>query len=725
MSVKARKPKTSKASSCNQFTGWPKNTLLEEGNIPIEEIALLALREGQSSTPLYRVHRWFARRVGSQFRSILTALTLPPEKSDEFWDIYLGKTSLNGAVVLDPFIGGGTSLVESMKCNARVIGFDVDPIATFITRFELSASLMKDQYPEIDRICAEVSKQIMPLHRTWVNGNERDVLHHFWVQVKQCSHCKNDVELHPHYQLAHSKGKGLQWVFCKNCHSVHELPINRKTLNCSCGKRTTINTGTHRNGIMTCSFCKHSERVAADSPENAEAPRWKLFAQEYLVGEGKKCTRHFKKITDADYSLYKVANQRINEIGNELLSPSREIPIEGRSDGRPLTHGIKRYADFFNDRQKLHLHLLGKSINQIDCDEARRCMELAFSEHLTTNCLYTGYAFGYRITSPMFSIHAYRHITRPVEINPWLDGIGRGTFVNTIKKISKAISFAKAPEELHPEGSRIAYSNAHIRKQVCLGSVQDVLADNATAAIETQSSENIHLLPDVSVDLVLTDPPYFDNLSYSELSDFYLAWHQALGIAPPPYNNNFTSAPIHQNLAIAKRSEDAVTEYQERLQKIFLECCRVLKSDGICVFTYHHKLPSAWEALGISLINSGLTVTKVLPMRGEGQGGLHTHEGTIKWDAVLVCRKKIVKKESGIPVIEQCSFDEAIQEAREHFNKLSLNKRIGFKAVDYINLARALIISKSFISKNNVNTLPLSEALTNIPNIGNCNGEIR
>ena len=84
-----------------------------------------------------------------------------------------------------------------------------------------------------------------------------------------------------------------------------------------------------------------------------------------------------------------------------------------------------------------------------------------------------------------------------------------------------------------------------------------------------------------------------------------------------------------------------------------------------------------------------------------------------------------MKKESGIPVIEQCSFDEAIQEAREHFNKLSLNKRIGFKAVDYINLARALIISKSFISKNNVNTLPLSEALTNIPNIGNCNGEIR
>ena len=106
------------------FGGWPARTLLEAGDIPIAQIAELALREGQSSNPLYRVHRWFARRVGSQFRSIITALTLPPDQADAFWDTYLGKTSVHGAVVLDPFIGGGTSLVESMRCNARVISLD-------------------------------------------------------------------------------------------------------------------------------------------------------------------------------------------------------------------------------------------------------------------------------------------------------------------------------------------------------------------------------------------------------------------------------------------------------------------------------------------------------------------------------------------------------------------------------------------------------------------------
>lgn len=515
------------------FGGWPAYTLLEAGNIPIAQIAELAMREGQSSSPLYRVHRWFARRTGSQFRSILTALTLPSENADAFWDTYLGRTSVYGAVVLDPFIGGGTSLVECMRCNARVIGFDIDPIATFITRFELAASRMEDYYPEIEQICNEIAHLIMPLHRTMADGIKRDVLHHFWVQVKQCSNCQNDVELHPHFQLAYSTEKGLQWVFCKDCHSVHELPIERKMLHCSCGKRTTISAGTHGNGIMTCPICKHIQKIAADDLDSAERPRWKLFAQEYLVGTGKAPTRHFKRVEEADQTLYNRAARKLRMIGPGLLVPTRSIPREGRSDGRPLIHGIRHYADFFNDRQKLHLHFLGSAINRVKNKGARRCLEVAFSEHLTTNCMYTAYAFGYRRTSPMFSIHSYRHITRPVELNPWQDGVGRGTFINAVRKISRAIVFAKAPKKMHPEGARIAYEDDFERKQVCLGSVDDVLTGSATAAIGTQSSEDLHLLPDASVDLVLTDPPYFDNLSYSELSDFYLAWHQALGIAPP------------------------------------------------------------------------------------------------------------------------------------------------------------------------------------------------
>jgi adenine-specific DNA methylase len=646
-------------------------------------------------------------------------LALSPDQIDIFWETYLGKTSVGGAVILDPFIGGGTSLVESMRCNARVIGFDIDPVATFITRFELAASHMESHYPEIDLVCEEIAKQIMPLHRTKIDGVERDVLHHFWVQVKRCENCHCDVELHPHYQLAHSKEKGLQWVFCKECHAVHELQINRKVLYCKCGKRTTIATGTHSKGRMTCPYCKHTQKITTDDLDNATPPHWKMFAQEYLIGTGRNCTRHFKRVEKHDLKIFARAERMMQLLGDGLLVPTRQIPREGRSDGRPLIHGIRTYADLFNARQKLHLQLLGAAIRRVENDEAKRCLELAFSEHLTTNCMYTAYAFGYRRTSPMFSIHSYRHITRPVELNPWQNGIGRGTFVNTVRKISKAIAFAKAPEELHPEGGKMAYNKSLNSDQICcVGTINEVLDGNATAAIETQSSEDLSVLPNESVDLILTDPPYFNNLSYSELSDFYLAWHQELGIAPPPYDNKMASSPILQNLAITSRSVEDIRGYQQRLQQILMECRRVLKKDGICVFTYHHKLASAWDALGTALARSGLTVTKVLPMRGEGQGGLHTCDGTIKWDAVLVCRKGMVVQIGGTPVISNENAERALNEALSHYNALSRKKRIGFKDPDFTNLVRALIISNSSLGVVTSESRSMSDVLKTIPTMG-------
>lgn len=65
----------------SHFHGFPDTTLLESGALPIADIAELAMREGQRTNPLYRVHRWFARRLGSQFRSILTGLSLDADEA--------------------------------------------------------------------------------------------------------------------------------------------------------------------------------------------------------------------------------------------------------------------------------------------------------------------------------------------------------------------------------------------------------------------------------------------------------------------------------------------------------------------------------------------------------------------------------------------------------------------------------------------------------------------
>ena len=696
-----------------RFAGFPARTLLESGGLPIEEIAELALREGQSISPLFRVHRWFARRLSSQFRSILVALALDPSESSSFWDTYFGQIDLEGAVVLDPFVGGGTSLIEASRCGAQVIGYDIDPVATFITSFELAASSY-EEIPQTARdICQPIQKRVHSFHKTRLSdGSERDVLHHFWVEVRPCDRCGRDFEIHPHFRLAYNKEKRLQWAFCKSCHNVFELAITRRTVKCDCGVRTKINEGSLSAKKIFCSYCGQVQKQSSESTP----PRYKLFAQEYIEQHEKGIVRKFKRATEADLALYRRASGALSSFEKRFgqLAPERPIPVKGRSDRRPLIHGFTHYHQLFNDRQRLHLSLLVQTIKTVSDEKVRRLLALAFSEHLATNCMYTAYAFGYRRTSPLFSIHSYRHISRPVEINPWLDNIGRGTFLNALNKIEKAIAFAKAPADPDLAGGRRP-SNQSVGRQISsVGTTpQSLFAGDYSAVIKTSSSAELKEIPDGAVDLILTDPPYFDNLSYSELSDFYLAWHQVLGVATGPYKNALRSAPIQKSLVVRSKDESAIEVYCKELSEIFAECKRVLRPDGICVFTYHHRSADAWLSLGYALANSGLRCTSVVPMRGEGQGGLHSYEGTLKWDAVLVCRHAKIKQVSradSIIVPERAIKRAEIVAAR--FNaRLTAIKRLGFKPADHLNLHRALIAAASRPGLPKRGVRLLSEAL--------------
>jgi putative DNA methylase len=700
-----------------RFPGFPQTTLLESGRLPIAQLAALALREGQCTNPLYRVHRWFARRLGSQFRAILTGLYLGSKDASKFWSTYLGDLPLHGAIVLDPFVGGGTSLIEAAQCGADVIGYDIDPVATFITRFELAASDFDSSPHFTADICASVSETMAPFHKTTVPGaGVRIVLHHFWVECRKCQVCRSTFEIHPHYQLAHNKENRLQWVFCRNCHQVAELPFYRKELRCKCGTRTKLEKGTLSLGKVHCPSCKGVSALS-DRGEEPRPAQWRLFAQEYLEETPRGVSRKFKTATRGDRARAGLARSRLDELERSGVpfAPDRNIPHQGRSDQRPLIHGFRKYRELFNARQLLHLTLLGRQIADLEPGPSQTLLSLAFSEHLTTNCMYTAYAFGYRRVSPMFSIHSYRHITRPVEINPWLDGIGRGTFPNVLSKIAKGVEFAKTPSALDPNGGRRAcFPSKNISRCAPSLSPQTVIDGTNRASIATRSSEDLSLIPDSSIDLILTDPPYFDNLSYSELSDFYLAWHQALGVAEPPYDDPRRSAPIRQNLALSDRADQSVEEYESRLQRTLATCNRVLKRNGILVFTYHHTSPKAWSALGNAMVRSGLKCTNVLPLRGEGQGGLHSYGGTIKWDAVFICRKGDQPTFSKITevVVSRTAIGRAGKRVAAYRQELKNFKQIGFREPDQLNLERALIVASAVIARPSRQMLRLPNALS-------------
>ena len=95
---------------------------------------------------------------------------------------------------------------------------------------------------------------------------------------------------------------------------------------------------------------------------------------------------------------------------------ARADPRTGRSDNRLVDYGYNEYAQMFNARQRLHLALLGAAIGNVK-GGARDGLAVAFSDHLTTNNCFAP-MLGWRRLTPLFSIRAYRHIARPVEINP-------------------------------------------------------------------------------------------------------------------------------------------------------------------------------------------------------------------------------------------------------------------------------------------------------------------
>ena len=684
-----------------QLPGEVAETLLDSGRLPVAELAALARRESYRPRPVYLAHKWFARRFGTAMRALLVAAALPANA--DFWAAFHGDADLSGLRVADLFVGGGTSLYEAYRLGAEVIGADIDPVACLVSRFELNAHECPNPTAALGALEKACAPQAGLYETIGPDGDRRVGLHFFWVQQVTCGKCEHTFDGHPNRLLAY--GQDHQWVLCAGCGAVARQDKGRTRRRCPCGTTTTVNAGPLRRGMATCPSCGNVESLINQARRTGLRPQFRLFAIESIPagahGRPVSIAERVLHAADAtDHAQYAKASAALPELAH--LLPTRTIPIDGRSDNRLTDYGYRRYIELFNARQQLHLARLLQALPQIDLND-QPALALALSNHLTANCLLTNYTARWRQVTPLFALRAYVHSPRPVELNPWLRGTGRGTFPNAVRKVTNAIAYAREPREFTASG----YKPVPARPS------------RTTPVVLHGDSRHRPEIADGSVHIVLTDPPYLDNIDYSELSDFYLPWLAAAGLAKDP------GGPPATSLAAKGRGVDDVAHFEDGLQACFHEAARILHPNGRMIFTFQHKTAAAWAALGIAMHASGLHAVTVLPLRGDGVAGLHHHEGSSTWDAVLVLRHAdftgpVAGDADGTQPVLRVSTP-ALQDAQQltrclmHADTWADQLQLG--APDRLNLRRACIaagavglhVAPSYTSEATM--LPLAEAL--------------
>jgi len=170
------------------------------------------------------------------------------------------------------------------------------------------------------------------------------------------------------------------------------------------------------------------------------------------------------------------------------------------------------------------------------------------------------------------------------------------------------------------------------------GGAPPVTIINGTAAYMPQ-------VQDASVDLVCMDPPYYDNVLYAELSDFFYVWHRRTlrDIHPGVFNRRLTDkkAEAVANSARDGGAKGAKVEYERLMGEIFRECRRTLKDEGLFTLMFNHKSQDAWETLTRSLIDAGWVITACFPVESEGENSMHQKDLAAAASSIfLSCRKR-------------------------------------------------------------------------------------
>lgn len=403
--------------------------------------------KAEPHSPPYMMHKFWARRPHNVFRDLIAHYTKA------------------GELILDPFCGGGVTIVEGLQLRRKVIGIDLNPLACYVTEMEVAPINLDEVRLAYEALSHDVTGEILELYKTECRNCGRDAISD-WVEWKGGEPVK------------------LAYI-CSSCGAKAEaLPTERdKTIALAIGR---------------------------DFEQRVEA--------------------------------------------RALWFPNDQIPNGDKTDGL-IKSGVTHFYQLFTKRNLLGLALLWASINRIPNQESRNFLRFVFSSALKWASRQS-HRRGNIIEG--WAMHAYWLYPVELEINIW------NTFARRLIAVARGKRF-----------TNLSIGQYFQRAS----SFEDLINDRGTCLILVQSSTSLPI-GDSEVDAIITDPPYGGNVNYGELADYWSVWHRFGGKG---------TINKSQEVIINEHQMKSLLDYEELLEKVFSECYRVLKPNGVAVVTFNNR----------------------------------------------------------------------------------------------------------------------------------------
>jgi adenine-specific DNA methylase len=570
----------------------------------------------------------------------------------------------NVPTVLDPFAGGGSIPLEAVRLGCRAIANDYNPVAYLILRAtcefpqKYGKRLAEDVERWAKRILERARERIGHLYPPGQDGHP--VVGYLWARTAPCSNptCRAEIPLLRSLLICNKRNKRVALT----------MQIEGKDVRFGIAKGSEIKRteGTMLNrGDCRCPICGQVTPVEDLRRAGLEGKMGeRMVAVIVDTPEGKD----YRPVEPTDLEAFEQAKRLARDVErpSELILPEitgNDEDIANSTGIRVHLYGMKTWGSLFNPRQLLAMQTfveeLRRALRELERQEPDSDYRQALAAYLglwVSRIAMRGSNVGIWHTSGEKIEHPFGRQAIPMvwdypETNPFNEATGGA--LGQIHWITRFIEHESPPPDLicHPA---------------------DVFCrDGARLPLETES-----------VDVVVTDPPYFDQIAYGDLSDFFYVWlKRGLGdVFPEVFATPLTpkgdeaTALKHRHEGDAHRAEE---HFVSKLAECFAEAKRICKPGGIHAVMFAHQSTKAWAALVNALFQAGLTITATYPIETELTTALKREKSALESSITVICRPREVGAAASFRQVRR-EIERVVAESAHRFFEY------GFRGADLI-----------------------------------------